>query len=187
MAAGFKSLQGQLLLDGGNLTGSFFQRTVVLICQHDRDGAFGLVLNRKSGGKVGELIVADMPEALRDQAVYLGGPVQASALTYLHSDASVAEGNVFSNVALGHSLETMIELVEALPPDQRLRVFAGYSGWAPGQLEEEMKRGAWMTHPATVDLVFHRESELLWREILLSRDEWQYRLLADAPDDVSWN
>jgi putative AlgH/UPF0301 family transcriptional regulator len=63
--------------------------------------SFGLVLNRKSGGKVGELIVADMPDALRDQAVYLGGPVQASALTYLHSDPSIAEGNVLSNVGLG--------------------------------------------------------------------------------------
>jgi putative transcriptional regulator len=187
MASGFKSLQGQLLLDGGSLTGSFFQRTVVLICQHDKDGAFGLVLNRKSGGKVGELIVADMPDALRDQAVYLGGPVQASALTYLHSDPSIAEGNVLSNVGLGHSLETMIELAEASTPGQQLRVFAGYSGWAPGQLEEEMKRGAWMTHPASSDLVFHLEPEMLWREILLSRNEWQYRLLADAPEDISLN
>lgn len=187
MAGGLKSLQGQLLLDGGNLTGSFFQRAVVLICQHDRDGAFGLVLNRKSGGKVGELIVADMPDALRDLAVYLGGPVQASALSYLHSDAGVIEGNIFSNVALGHSLETLVELTEASPVGQQMRVFAGYSGWAPGQLEDEMKRGAWITHPASVELVFNADTEVLWRTILLSRAEWQYRLLADAPEDFAWN
>ena len=187
MAGGLKSLQGQLLLDGGNLTGSFFQRSVVLICQHDREGAFGLVLNRKSEGTVGELIVADMPDALRGQAVYLGGPVQASALSYLHADAGLVEGNVFSNVALGHSLETLIELAEACPAGQQLRVFAGYAGWAPGQLEDEMKRGAWVTHPATVDLVFNAEVEALWREILLSRLEWQLRLLANAPEDLNWN
>ena len=187
MAGGFRSLQGQLLLDGGNLTGSFFQRTVVLICQHDRDGAFGLVLNRKSGGKVGELIVADMPNALREHAVYLGGPVQAAALSYLHSDAGMAEERVVSNVALGHSLETLIELAEASPAVEQLRVFAGYSGWAPGQLEEEMKRGAWVTHPATVDLVFSVEADVLWRRILLGRTEWQYRLLADAPEDLARN
>jgi putative transcriptional regulator len=187
MAGDFRSLQGQLLLDGGNLTGSFFQRTVVLICQHDRDGAFGLVLNRKSDGKVGELIVADMPDGLRDQAVYLGGPVQASALSYLHSTAVVGEENVISNVGLGHSLETLVELAEGPAMVQHLRVFAGYSGWAPGQLEDEMKRGAWVTHPATVDLVFHAECELLWRQILLNRVEWQYRLLADAPEDLARN
>ncbi|MCL4177094.1 MAG: YqgE/AlgH family protein [Verrucomicrobia bacterium] len=187
MATGFRSLQGQLLLDGGNLTGSFFQRTVVLICQHDRDGAFGLVLNRKSDGKVGELIVADMPEALRDQAVFLGGPVQASALSYLQSESGEGASHVFSSVGLGHSLETLIELTETPTVGQQLRVFAGYSGWAPGQLEEELKRGAWVTHPATIELVFHRETDRLWREILMSRSEWQFRLLADAPEDFASN
>jgi putative transcriptional regulator len=187
MAGGWKSLQGQLLLDGGNLAGTFFQRTVVLICQHDREGAFGLVLNRKSGGKVGELIVANKPEALQEMAVYLGGPVQASALSYLHSDVGVVEGNVLANVTLGHSLETLIELTEAPAVGRRLRVFAGYSGWAPGQLEDEMRRGAWVKHSATADLIFQGETENLWRQILLSRSEWQYRLLADAPEDLARN
>ena len=187
MADVFKSLRGQLLLDGGNLVGSFFQRTVVLICRHDEEGAFGLVLNRKSGGKVGELIVADMPESLREEAVYLGGPVQASALSYLHSGDSLVDESVLSSVSLGHSLETLVELAEAAAPGQQLRVFAGYSGWAPGQLEDEMKRGAWLTNPATVEWVFHSQPEELWRLILLRRKEWQYRLLADAPEDLSRN
>jgi putative transcriptional regulator len=58
-------LKGQLLLDSGELRGSFFQRTVVLICQHDAEGAFGLVLNRPTGNNVGEMIVADLPKALK--------------------------------------------------------------------------------------------------------------------------
>ena len=57
----FQSLRGQLLLDGGKLRGSFFHRTVVLICQHDADGAFGLVLNRSTHNKVGDILVADLP------------------------------------------------------------------------------------------------------------------------------
>ncbi len=187
MAGGFRSLQGQLLLDGGNLMGSFFQRTVVLICQHDSEGAFGLVLNRNSGGKVGELIVADMPDALRDEPVYLGGPVQASALSYLRSDAGNDEEKVIANIALGHSLETLIDLSTTSANDRKIRVFAGYSGWAPGQLEEEMERGAWVTHPATADLIFHSEAGVLWRMILLGRAEWQYRLLAESPEDPNWN
>ena len=59
-------LRGQLLLDSGQLRGSWFQHTVVLICQHDAEGAFGLVLNRTTGKTVGEMIVADLPEALKD-------------------------------------------------------------------------------------------------------------------------
>ena len=75
-------LKGQLLLDSGQLRGSFFQRTVVLICQHDAEGAFGLVLNRTSGNSVGEMIVADLPEPLKECPLYLGGPVQPSALSF---------------------------------------------------------------------------------------------------------
>ncbi len=60
-----KILKGKLLLDGGDLTGSFFHRTVLLICEHNAEGAFGLVLNRSSGSKVGELVVADLPETLK--------------------------------------------------------------------------------------------------------------------------
>ena len=91
-----KYLKGQLLLDSGQLVGSFFQRTVVLICQHDGEGAFGLVLNRSTGNKVGDVIVADLPEALKDAQLFLGGPVQPAALSFLHSDNFIPDANVAS-------------------------------------------------------------------------------------------
>jgi len=68
-----KYLKGQLLLDSGLLNGSFFQRTVVLICQHDAEGAFGLVLNRSSGNNLGEMLVADVPEQLKEEPLFLAG------------------------------------------------------------------------------------------------------------------
>jgi putative transcriptional regulator len=186
MPGGFKSLQGQLLLDGGSLGGSFFQRTVVLICHHDPEGAFGLVLNRPAGGKLGDLVVADLPEALKEEPVYLGGPVQPSAFSYLHTDADLREANVMPSVSLGHSLDSLVELTEGRSPTCKVRVFAGYSGWSAGQLESEMKRKAWLTHPASVDLVFHTAAEVLWKQILAQKG-WQARLLAEAPEDYSWN
>ena len=70
MAAKPKFLQGQLLLDSGQLGGSFFQRTVVLICQHNAEGAFGLVLNRSLGKTVGEMIVADLPDTLKNRRCF---------------------------------------------------------------------------------------------------------------------
>src|SRR5512140_2013398 len=96
----FHSLKGQLLLDSGQLTGSFFHRSVVLICQHDKDGAFGLVLNRPTDNKVGDALVADLPDALKEQTVYLGGPVQPTALSYLHADAFIPEASVLPNLDL---------------------------------------------------------------------------------------
>lgn len=186
MPAPHKSLQGQLLLDGGNLMGSFFHRTVVLICQHDRDGAFGLVLNRPAGSKMGELVEADLPEALQEHPVFLGGPVQPSAVSYLHTSQLMLDANVIPNLSLGHSLDALIEIAGSLSDTNQVRIFAGYSGWSPGQLEQEMKRKAWVTHPASIDLVFHTDPSELWRQILRQKG-WEYRLLADAPEDPSTN
>ncbi|HEY3932548.1 MAG TPA: YqgE/AlgH family protein, partial [Verrucomicrobiae bacterium] len=81
-----KFLKGKLLLDSGDLGGSFFQHTVILVCEHNSDGAFGLVLNRALGKTVGEMIVADLPDTLKESPLFLGGPVQPAALSFLHTD-----------------------------------------------------------------------------------------------------
>jgi putative transcriptional regulator len=186
MPASKKFLKGQLLLDSGQLRGSFFQRTVVLICQHDPEGAFGLVLNRSAGTNAGDMIVADLPERLRASPLFLGGPVQPSALSFLLTDAFLADANVMPNLTLGHSLDSLIELGESFSPTQRVKMFAGYAGWSPGQLEDEIKRDAWLTHPASLELVFDTGPEQLWQRILRQKG-WQYRLLAQMPEDVSLN
>src|ERR1051325_6355277 len=159
-------LKGQLLLDSGQLRGSFFQRTVVLICQHDSEGAFGLVLNRATGSNVGEMIVADLPDDLKTCPLYLGGPVQPSALSFLHTDAFIPDANVLPNLSLGHSLDSLVEIGDSFSPARKIRLFAGYAGWSPGQLEEEMKRKAWLTHPASLELVFETDPAQLWQTIL---------------------
>ena len=186
MADKQRFLKGQLLLDSGQLRGSFFQRTVVLICQHDADGAFGLVLNRATGSNVGEMIVADLPEALKTYPLYLGGPVQPSALSFLHSDAFVPDANVIPNLSLGHSLDALVEIGESLSPTRKIKMFAGYAGWSPGQLEDEMRRKAWLTHLASLELVFDTAPEQLWQTIL-RRKGWKYKLLAQMPEDLSAN
>ncbi|MBM3878418.1 MAG: YqgE/AlgH family protein [Verrucomicrobia bacterium] len=181
-----KFLQGQLLLDGGNLRGSFFHRTVVLICEHNAEGAFGLVLNRDSGNKIGDALVADLPDSLKELPLYVGGPVQPSAMSYLHSDAFHTEADLMANLNVGHSLDELIELGDSFSPARKLRLFAGYAGWSSGQLEDEMRRHAWLTHPAALELVFHPEPATLW-PIILRQKGWQYRLLADSPEDFSVN
>jgi putative transcriptional regulator len=179
-------LKGQLLLDSGQLRGSFFQRTVVLVCEHNAEGAFGLVLNRNTGSKIGEMVVADLPETLKEYPLYIGGPVQTSALSFLHSDSFIPDATVIPNLALGHSLETLTEIAESFSPTRKVKMFAGYSGWGPGQLEGEMERKAWLTHPASLELVLDTDPTTLWQKVLHSMGP-KYKLLAQMPEDLSLN
>jgi putative transcriptional regulator len=181
-----KYLKGQLLLDSGQLTGSFFARTVILICQHDAEGAFGLVLNRPTGTKVGDALVADLPDTFKDLPLFLGGPVQPTALSYLHAESFLPEANVMANLSLGHSLDELQDLGESFATDKKVRLFAGYSGWSAGQLENEMKRKAWLTHPASLDLVFAADMNGLWAKLMRQKG-WKNQLLAEIPDDPSLN
>lgn len=182
-----KYLQGQLLLDSGELEGSFFQRTVILICQHNVEGAFGLVLNRGAGKTVGEMVVADLPESLKESPLFIGGPVQSTALSFLHSDEFLPDANVMPNLSLGHSLDSLVDIGESFSTTKKVKMFAGYAGWSPGQLEDELKRKAWLTHPASIDLVFNTLPEKLWPMILQFKGGWKNKLLAQSPDDLSWN
>ncbi|MCC7375851.1 MAG: YqgE/AlgH family protein [Verrucomicrobiales bacterium] len=181
-----KSLRGQLLLDGGNLAGSWFHRSVVLICQHNEEGAFGLVLNRPSGAIVGDAVVTDLPDTLKQLPLQIGGPVQPGALSYLLGDAFLPSASVMPNVELGHSLDQLIELAGEFSPTRKILVFAGYAGWSPGQLDDEIRRDAWLIQPATPEIIFDAEPAGLWRRIL--RDlGGRFRLLSDSPDDLASN
>jgi putative transcriptional regulator len=193
-----KFLKGQLLLDSGQLRGSFFQRTVVLICEHNAEGAFGLVLNRSTGSKIGEMVVADLPETLKEFPLYLGGPVQPTALSFLHSEPfipqvaqpeislEVPDVNVIPNLLLGHSLDTLVEIGESFSPARKVKMFAGYAGWSAGQLEDEMKRKAWLTFPASLELVLDADPVTLWQKVLRAMGP-KYRLLSQMPEDLSLN
>jgi len=179
-------LKGKLLLDGGKLAGSFFHRAAILICEHNTEGALGLVLTQDSGNRVGEMIVADLPEHIKEQPIFVGGPVQPTAMSFLHSDTFLPDANVMPNLSVGHSLDTLVDLAESFSSNQKIKVFAGYSGWSPGQLEEEMKRGSWLVHPASLDLIFKADPAHLWKSILDTKG-WQYRLIGQSPDDLSRN
>ena len=181
-----KSLKGQFLLDGGKLRGSYFHRSVVLLCHHDDEGAFGLVINRASDNQVGDLLLADLPVALKEQKLFAGGPVQPAALSFLHHDGFIPDANVLPNLNLGHSLEELVDIGESYSSTQQVKIFAGYAGWSPGQLEDELKRNSWVTFPATPDLVFHAPPDQLWPTIMKQLG-WRQRLLADTPEDLSWN
>ena len=178
------SLKGQLLIAGPALLDPNFRRTVVLVGEHSEEGALGVVLNRASEATVDEAV----PElnVLVDSfaPVHFGGPVQPSAIVVL---ADFAEPDRAGTL--------VVDSVGFLPaetdPDElgelrRVRVFAGYAGWGPGQLDDELEEGSWIVEPALPEDVFTDRPDELWAEVL-RRKGGPYGVLALMPNDPSLN
>jgi putative transcriptional regulator len=179
------SLRGQLLIAGATLPDPNFARTVVLVCEHSEDGALGLVLNRP-----GELVVAEVASELADLTEYgatidSGGPVQPDALLVLaeFDDLSLAGVRVVENVGL---VGDGAELDELVAGTGRARIFAGYAGWGPGQLDAELEREDWFVAPAGIDDIFNPDADELWGRVL-ARKGGHYALVARMPVDPSVN
>ena len=128
------------------------------------------------------MIVADLPELIKGSPLFLGGPVQPSALSFLHTDAFLPDANVMPNLSLGHSLDSLMDLGDSFSSTRKIKTFAGYAGWSPGQLEEEMKRNAWLTHPASIELVFETDPAQLWQFILRQNVSNEQKLVIVAPE-----
>src|SRR5205085_6337600 len=129
-----------------------FRRTVVLVGEHREEGAMGLVLNRPSDVTVGEAVPPLADVAGPDSRVHVGGPVQPEAVLVLaeFSDSATAATLVVGDVGFASSDGDLEEVAGAV---RRARVFAGYSGWGPGQLETELEEESWLVEPAEgVDL-----------------------------------
>jgi putative transcriptional regulator len=125
-----KSLKGQLILDNGKLRGSFFHRTVILICQHDSEGAFGLVLNRSTKNKVGEAVVANLPDTLKEETCSSAGRADPG-LSYLHNDYLPARRQRAHEpqprpLARFVGRPRRVVFIHSAP-----KIFAGYAGWSP--------------------------------------------------------
>jgi putative transcriptional regulator len=178
------SLQGQLLVASPALHDPNFRRTVVLITEHNADGAAGLVLNRPSEAEVVEAV--PQLEQLADDGdhVWVGGPVEPNAVLVLGEflDPSDAAVPLFGSLGF----PALDEPDEIVPLTTRRRIFAGYAGWASGQLEDELAREDWILEPAANDDAFTETPEELWAEVL-RRKGGIYELVSRMPEDPSVN
>jgi putative transcriptional regulator len=179
------SLRGQLLIAGATLPDPNFSRTVVLICEHTEDGALGLILNRP-----GDLVVGDVAGELgpltgEGATIGEGGPVQPEALLVLaeFDDPAHAGLPVLGPVGLMGESSEIEDLIGAT---RRARVFHGYAGWGPGQLDAELERDDWFVAPAGIDDIFDTDAEELWRRVL-ARKGGHFALVARMPVDPSVN
>jgi putative transcriptional regulator len=157
------SYQGHLLVASPYLPDPNFYRSVVLMIQHDEEGAVGLVLNRPTDTTVDQLwnLPKSVAEACR-RSIHQGGPVSDQFIA-LHRQKKFSERMVFPGVHLTTQIKMLGEI--AKHKDSALIVFSGYAGWAGGQLENELEMGGWMTKPATVEEVFGQHDDL-WRAVV---------------------
>lgn len=153
-----KSLQGQLLVAAPQLLDPNFLRTVVLMLQHSDEGALGLVLNRPSSTSVSEAWKqARDTECLHDNSLYIGGPCQGPLMA-IHTNENLMDVDVAPGVYCSASPEYLEQLVAS--EEGTIRFVIGSAGWGPGQLEEEIKTGSWLTHKASADHVFYADDDL---------------------------
>lgn len=175
-------LKGRLLLSDPSLRDGVFNRSVVLITQHSAtEGAHGLIINHPSENLVGNLLKSPEFAPLRTLRVFQGGPVESNQLTFASFSWQPSRG-------LRHQLPLSIEKAVAMShrPGTLVRPFVGYSGWAAGQLEDELARNAWIVVKPEDDLLGHDHARPLWAE-LMRRVSPFHRILAASPDEPWFN
>jgi len=161
---------GTLLISAPMMQDPNFRRSVVLLCEHnDREGTFGLILNRELDVSLGDVLDEYVTY---DPPLYMGGPVQNETLHYVHTRDDIPGGQ---QLAKGG---------DAAPDN--LRFFLGYAGWGPGQLEAELGEEAWIPAPGAAEFIFDTNPDQLWRTIL-RRMGGEYAVLANFPDDPRMN
>lgn len=161
------SLANQLLIAMPGMADPNFSSTVTLICEHNDEGALGIVINRPLALTLSELFsqleVRDPDPRAAEAPVLMGGPVGTERGFVLHHPAQEFESSlaVSDDIQLTLSRDIIDALASGKGPEQTL-VALGYAGWQPGQLEDEMLANSWLTAPASPDIVFELPFEQRW-------------------------
>jgi putative transcriptional regulator len=181
------SLTGKLLIAEPLLEDPNFERSVVLLIEHSEDGALGVVLNRPTDIDVAAVLDEWGQLAADPGVLYLGGPVNQDSLVALGRRAGNGDVTGWTQVFddLG-AVDLHLEPTELAPGLNGIRVFVGYSGWGPSQLEMELAQDAWVVVDAVVDDVFAADPETMWRSVL-ARQGGKLARLANFPPHPSVN
>jgi len=187
---GVSNTKGRLLVATPILDDPNFARTVIYVVEHHDEGALGLVLNRPSYEQLDEPLDRWVDVQSAPERVFSGGPVEPEALIALARTKQPAPGG--DDAYLAPLSATLASADLAADPAlvagdiNGLRVFRGYAGWSPGQLELEIESGSWVVVDSDLSDIFTDEPDDLWR-VVLRRQSGRLGWLADAPDDLSAN
>ena len=159
---------GRFLVAGEHLRDPNFGRSVVLLLNYGERGARGIVINRQTDVKLATVLPEISGLHQRPDTVYLGGPVgRNQLLVLLRSDSPPGRAeHVIDNIYVSSSRQTLVEALNKASATAPVHVYAGYAGWAPGQLDHEVARGDWHVLPADAETVFNKPPGKVWRELI---------------------
>ncbi|MBM3674114.1 MAG: YqgE/AlgH family protein [Actinobacteria bacterium] len=190
-----RSTRGRLLVATPDLADPNFARTVVLMLEHTEEAALGLVLNRPRELRVADALPAWGDVCSAPACLFVGGPVQPDAVIGLARTVGAAIAVEPLAGTQGEGFQPLFASMGTLDLDRDplafdgldgVRVFVGYAGWGPGQLDRELHAGGWLVVDAMDDDAFTSNPAELWREVL-ARQPGRVRLFANAPEDPSTN
>lgn len=182
----YKPARGRLLVSEPYLPDPYFRRTVVLLCEHNTEGSFGFVLNRRMDMTVNELMDKMPPIGAR---VNIGGPVESGNLFYLHTLGPHLQGSseVVDGVHMGGDYEQLISILATDPKlAKHIRFFVGYSGWSEDQLDRELSQRSWLVTRADKKQIMYSGKQDLWADTLRGMGP-EFAPLANFPEDPSLN
>ena len=157
---------GMLLVATPQLQDPRFAETVVLVLSHGRDGAIGVVVNRPTWVEPESLFPEEDFFRRYRGTVYFGGPVARTSALFLVRDGGLADGEpIIDDIHVTADVDEVRENLPSRTDERTLRIYAGYAGWGPGQLDSEIASGDWQVTPASGDLIFTPEPASLWREV----------------------
>jgi len=179
--------KGVILISEPFLPDPNFERTVVLLCDHNEQGSVGFVLNRYA-----DIQLPDVVEEFvgTEAKLYLGGPVEQNTMHFLHKIQHELEGSLelSEGIAWGGDFEKLKFLVNTKQIDlDDVRFFIGYSGWAPGQLQKEIEENSWIVYkPDNLLEIWDMNTEDLWRRIL-QKMGGKFKMMSNYPIDPRLN
>jgi putative transcriptional regulator len=177
---------GKILIADPFLKDPNFMRSVIFLCEHKPEGSFGFVLNRLYPLAIGELISG--LEGCKFP-VYYGGPVQTDTLHFLHRSPGIISGGVevTDGIYWGGEFNDVLNLIKHDKLSLiNIRFYIGYSGWGEGQLDTEMEQKTWVVTDGSKQLVFHRDTEVIWKDALKQKGG-EYQQLINYPIDPQLN
>jgi len=151
-----------------SLDGPHFGQSVVYLVEHDEDGTLGLIVNRSSDISLSEALPDIEDRQAAAHALFYGGPVGLPMILMLVRSESVTEGmaHVVDNVYISADRRVLDEVLAAKKPASEVRFYIGHSGWAAGQLDDELERGSWHLVAADTDAIFSDETGALWDRLI---------------------
>jgi putative transcriptional regulator len=160
--------QGKFLVASRKLKDPNFYQTVILLIRYGQDGASGLVINRPLNMKLSSVMPEIKELEQRKENLYLGGPVEPGRVLLLLKSAAAPEDSipVFGDVYISSSRKELKRLIKSTNKSEKFRIYAGYAGWAPRQLESERDRGDWHVLKADTETLFDKKSLEIWQELI---------------------